>query len=301
MSIPETTTGHRTHRYLRLSLVVIVVAIGVAIGIEIAREGGIRHSISDYFYSPARNVIVAGLISVSLALVALAGRDRESAVLNVAAIFAPLIAIVPTGFDGSDTLPAEYLADVHNGVWTYGIIVLLVAAIAVALVLGRQIRPLGTLVAAGIAVAVVIAVWLVAFVPPLNTGFPFNPALGLSVHYLVTVIFFGLVIVVSILNALPRERALDAPPLTITYRLIYLTIPALLVIDVVAMFLLDSLHPDASAIFFGEAVALVLFAAFWLTQTIERWTEADQASIVAPRTSEGGRARSRDTSGTGAR
>lgn len=286
MSTPaaEATTGHRTHRYLRLSLVVIMVAIGISVGVEIIRDGGaVRESVSAYYYSPVRNVFVGGLLATALVLVALSGRDRASAVLNVAAIFAPLIAIVPTGVEGRNVVPEGALADVHNGIWTYGCVVLLVSAIAVALVIAKQVAPRGILTVSAIAVAVVIALWCIAFVPPLNDQFPFNPALGISVHFLVTIIFFGAFIVVALLNALPREREVDAPPLTTGYRIAYLSIPILLVLVVIVMFVADRMNLGVPVIFIGEATALALFAAFWVIQTIERWAQPNQQSILAPR------------------
>ena len=282
--VSETTTGHRTHRYLRLSLVVIMVAIGISVGVEIVREGGlVRESVSAYFYTPARNVFVGGLLATSLVLIALSGRDRASVVLNFAALFAPLIAIVPTGFEGRDVVPDGYLADIHNGVWTYGFVVLLVVAVAITLVITAQARPVGILVNAAIAIAVVIALWLLTFARPLNEGFPFNPALGISIHYLVTIIFFGAFIVVSILNALPQERAVDAPPLTTGYRIAYLSIPALLIVDVAVMQVAGPMSPDAPIVFIGEAAALALFAIFWVVQTIERWNQPNQQSILPRR------------------
>ena len=57
---------------------------------------GVLPSVSAYYYSPARDVFVGALIAASLALFALSGRGPSRALLDAAALFAPLIALVPT-------------------------------------------------------------------------------------------------------------------------------------------------------------------------------------------------------------
>jgi hypothetical protein len=97
-SAPDSaTTPHRTHRALRLSLAMVVLALFVGVAVEVVRSGGlVLPAISLYFYTPAQGVFVSALVAASLALVVLAGRDLETVFLDVAAVFAPLIALVPT-------------------------------------------------------------------------------------------------------------------------------------------------------------------------------------------------------------
>src|SRR5690606_12091570 len=54
----DSPTGQRTHRYLRLALVGLVLTLLIAVSVEIVRSGTVLPSISHYFYSPARNVFV---------------------------------------------------------------------------------------------------------------------------------------------------------------------------------------------------------------------------------------------------
>ena len=70
----EPTTGHRTHRYLRLSLSLIVIAILVGVAIESLELGTVLPSISHYYYTPVQGVFVGALIAASVALAALSGR-----------------------------------------------------------------------------------------------------------------------------------------------------------------------------------------------------------------------------------
>lgn len=100
-----TTTGQKTHRYLRLALVLVVFALLVAVSLQSVvviwqpLQFGWHPlpSISHAFYTPVRDVFTGALIAVSVALLALSGRNRATTLLDVCAVFAPLIAIVPTG------------------------------------------------------------------------------------------------------------------------------------------------------------------------------------------------------------
>ncbi len=285
----EPTTGQRTHRYLRLALVVLVIALLTSVAVEIVRTGVVLPSISHYFYTPARNIFVGCLIAVSLALLALSGRDLETVFLDVAAIFAPLIALVPTGYDDdpdaiapqcpkdAECLPAAYLPDVHNGVITYAIVMALIVATAVTL---RAIerRPLrSTLIVGAVGVVVALLLVVLAFAPGISRGFPFNDALPISVHFAVTAAFFLAFAAVPLVNALRRTDEPGSTSPARWQRAVYVAVPALLVIDLVLLFALMTLWPRI--VFWGEAIALLLFALFWLVQTIERWADANPPSL----------------------
>src|ERR1041384_993146 len=106
----EPTTGQRTHRALRLALAFVVFALFAGVLVQLVADGGtFRPSISHYFYSPAHNIFVAALVAASLALIALTGRDIETVFLDLAAVFAPLIAFIPTGLatDSPEGLPCD--------------------------------------------------------------------------------------------------------------------------------------------------------------------------------------------------
>lgn len=283
------TTGQRTHRYLRLALVLLVVTLLAAVAAEVIRTGEVLPSISHYFYTPARNVFVACLVAVSLALLALSGRDLETSLLDAAAIFAPLIALVPTGFDDdpdamapqcppdAECLPAVYLPDVHNGVIVYAVAVTLVVATALTVRALQRQRLRGTLVTGALALAVAALLLALAFAPGISDGFPFNPALPLSVHFAVTGAFFLAFAAVPVVHALPRRSA-SASPVALWQRAIYIAVPLMIVLDLVLMLSLMTLWPHV--VFWGELTALLLFALFWLTQTIQRWPEANPPSLV---------------------
>lgn len=93
-------TVRQTYLYLRLSLIGTIVAIGLAVVLTPKRllpdGNGTLHSISHYYYTPARIVFVGALCAAALALLTLAGKGIQSYLLDIAALLAPLIALIPT-------------------------------------------------------------------------------------------------------------------------------------------------------------------------------------------------------------
>ncbi|MEU1971748.1 hypothetical protein ABZ477_08820 [Microbacterium sp. NPDC019599] len=283
------TTGHRTHRYLRLSLGLIVVAILVSVALESLRLGTVLPSISHYFYSAAQPVFVGALVAASLALAALSGRGLETTLLDVAAVFAPLIAIVPTGIYGRSLepelgvacppatmcVPDAYVDQVRNGVTTY--LVLLVIVVAIGLVLRSRGRIGGRGVYVVGAVAGVTTIGLVAltFVPPFDEGFPSNPVFPVGIHYAVTIAFFGAFATVPIINAFRLTTDEGSKP-RLWQKLVYLAVALVMIGDLIVLVFFAADFEPAPVVFICETVALVLFAVFWFVQTAQRWDERDQ-------------------------
>lgn len=74
-TVELSTSLQRTYRYLRIGVACSAVVIFVAVGVAAASVGWLT-SVSDYFYTPARDAFVGALIAVTLALLALSCRDR---------------------------------------------------------------------------------------------------------------------------------------------------------------------------------------------------------------------------------
>src|ERR1700712_2014601 len=96
----DPTSLTRTYRYLRIGIGATIVVIFVAVAVVTIDTERFLPSISQYFYTPARSSFTGALVAASIALFALAGRGPERALLNAAAIFAPLIAFVSTPIKG---------------------------------------------------------------------------------------------------------------------------------------------------------------------------------------------------------
>ncbi|MFE7843902.1 hypothetical protein ACFUTX_01755 [Microbacterium sp. NPDC057407] len=276
------TSVQRTYRYLRLAVAGTVVVIFVAIALASASTGWLT-SVSDYYYTPARNAFVGALIAVAVSLLALSGRGAERALLDAAALFAPLIAVVPTTLAPGSVpgvavpcahrcFPPAFEAEAANGVATYLAIGLLTVLVGVLLVALRQLSlpSVGFSLAASTAVLVLIgAAWLFARDLFLAQG-----------HFVATIAFFALFAAAAVLNAFPRR---EAPP-PMVFRVLYVGIAAALGLVLVAYIVL---LPRADArgipiVLLTEAAALGLFFAFWVVQGIEKWHDADP-SIAAPR------------------
>ena len=67
MATAVSTSLERTYRYLRIGVAGTVVAILLAVA-QASTTYGWLTSISDYFYTPARDVFVGALVAASLAL-----------------------------------------------------------------------------------------------------------------------------------------------------------------------------------------------------------------------------------------
>lgn len=279
-SAANSTSLQRTYRYLRIGIAATIVVIFVSIWLATASVGWLT-SVSDYFYSPARNGFVGALIAASLALVALSGRGAERALLDAAALFAPLIALVPTTLApgavpgvmvpcANRCFPPAYEADAANGVVTYLIVGGLTVLVALFLVALRQqsLTAVGfSLVVTSAVLVGVGAVWLFARDVFLAQG-----------HFAATIAFFALFAAVAVFNAFPRRSA--PPPLV--FRVLYVAI-AVALAGVLVLYVV--LLPDAGAngvpvVLIAEASALALFFAFWVVQGIEKWDEADPTVVA---------------------
>ena len=284
MQIASTST-QRTYRYLRLSIVGAVVLLFVALTITITRFGPML-SVSAAIYTPARNIFVGSIFAVALALIALSGRSLSQALLDYAAIAAALIAIVPAPLEPGQLPPSEAdLAGVEVGL----LALLIVGGVAViATVVGALAqRTLTVAVGAGIAVAgaILIAValwWLLAPASFLAWG-----------HIVAAFTFFALIAAVSGLAAWTVDETSDDADAAARrmYRGLYVVIAVGILITLallIVVILLDLQGVDlveatgVPLVFIGEAAALLLFAAFWLIQTIELWDEPDPRLRVMP-------------------
>jgi len=281
---PVSTSLERTYRYLRIGVAGAVVVIFTAVGVAAASVGWLT-SVSDYYYTSARDAFVGALVAVALALVALSGRGAERFLLDAAAVFAPLIAVVPTtvvpgsipgvevACDGR-CFPSGYEADAATGVTTYLIVGGLTVLVALLLVALRQTSLASIAASLVFTVAVLVAValtWSFARGLFLDQG-----------HFIVTVAFFGLFAAVTIRNAFPRREAPPPPVFRVIYTAIAVGLALLLVLYVVLLPQADA--TGVPVVLITEAAALVLFFAFWVVQGIEKWRDPDPRLAVAAQT-----------------
>lgn len=273
----QSTSLERTYRYLRIGIAGTTVVILVSVLVAVPGTGWLT-SLSAYYYTPARDALSGALIAASLGLLALSGRGVERALLDAAALFAPLIALVPTtlvpgAVPGVEVpcddrcFPPAYEAATANGVLTYLIVGATAVGVALFVATFRQ-TALGD-VWFSLALAVVVlgttaTVWMLA-----------RDVFLAQAHFVATIAFFALFAAVAIRAAFPRRT--DPPPPV--YRVLYTAIAVLLVGVLVAYAALAPFGEEAGVplTLFAEAAALLLFTAFWIVQCVEKWHDADPA------------------------
>ncbi|WP_143024945.1 hypothetical protein [Microbacterium sp. cf332] len=271
--MPDVSTSQRTYRYLRLALAGAPVALLLSVLFAMP-DVGVLPSVSHYFYTSARTVFSAALVAASACLLALSGRGPQRVLLDVAALLAPLVAIVPTPVSAGEVpgvvvdcaapcVPAAFIDDLDNAIATY----LSVGAIVVSvgLILARRgdisLRDSGPTLAVAAAVLVLVAaVW--SLVPELLVA---------AGHVAAAVGFFGSIALVALAEAVcpPGEH----PPGR-RMRAGYLVVAVALAADLAATFVLGLLA-DLPVVLVGEVVALTLFVVFWMMQTAQKWSLAD--------------------------
>jgi hypothetical protein len=109
--------GLKTYRYLRLSMVIVMVALAASV-LLLRRHGThFEQSISAYYYTPAHAVFVGAMVSTGVALTVIKGWTTfEDWCLGIAGVFAPVIAFVPTTTADGAKLSRTALATANNNI-----------------------------------------------------------------------------------------------------------------------------------------------------------------------------------------
>ncbi|WJM16384.1 hypothetical protein [Microbacterium arborescens] len=274
--MPAVSTSQRTYRYLRLTLAGAPIAIMLAVLFAIP-DAGVLPSVSHYFYSSARTVFSAALVTAAACLLALSGRGPQRVLLDVAALLAPLIAIIPTPVSPGEVpgvvvdcaaapcVPVGFTDDLDNAVATY--LAIGAAVLAIGLVLARRgdiaLRDTGpTLALAAAVLAATTLVWTLAPDQLVRYG-----------HAVAAFGFFILIALVALAEAL---RPSDTHPPARRTRIGYIVVAVALLLDLAATAVSAMLF-DLPVVLAGELVALALFLVFWMMQTAQKWSLADPA------------------------
>lgn len=286
----------RTYRYLRLSLVGLVLLLLGCVWLE--RIGGLeanRHlgSISAYYYTPARSVFVGALVAVGISLAAIVGRRGfEDSALNIAGMLAPIVAFVPTPRgaggapcdpDGRCSVPPEFVPSVVNNVW--GLIALGLAALGLGAV--TIIRRPETSRGTKIGFAVATLTW-VAFV----SWFVFGRESFLGgAHFGAAVPLFGLITGVAYVNARRAAARREGVPTreAKSYATVYGAVAAVMAVTfavAIVLVVIDQFFGGGTPtewVLWVEVVLLLAFVTFWVAQTLDYWTDGlPEEAAVSP-------------------
>jgi hypothetical protein len=267
----------KTYRYLRMAMVAMIVLLGAAVVIEWSKTDPscLQTSISAYYYTPVRAIFVGALITIGVCMVVLKGNtEPEDILLNVAGILAPAVALVPTPGRGTcHSVPValgDAAANVANNMLALFIVGVPCLILTAVFIVRDRIKNPGRwtpMYLVGLGVAVLIfgggLVWFFAD----RSGF-----IG-HAHYAAAIVMFVCIVAVVLLNAeqFRRKQRKHAVPHSPANR--YSVIAIAMVVVPLLMVLWKKLFGWDHAVLWIEGTLIVLFAAFWISQTQELWND----------------------------
>ena len=267
----------KTYRYLRLAMIALVVGLFACVLYEHGRTptGCWQTSISAYYYTPVQGFLVAALVTIGVSLVALRGNtDWEDVLLNLAGVCAPVVAFVPYPSPGTCgsvlTDTKNRLANIDNnmlGLLVAGGLGLVVVGVLTHLSVrsARPDRPSPVALLGFWAIAVLFLAGTAVYVRD-------RTLLLTHGHDIAAVAMFGFIFVNVWLNAAALHRANNAVAERSILRNRYTVVGTLMVVAVVAN-VVSHLAGFRWWVLTLETSMIVLFAWFWVAQTIELWNQ----------------------------
>jgi hypothetical protein len=275
----------KTYRYLRIGMIGAVVLLATSILLESSRAQNVvttarwclQDSISAYYYTPVRAILVTSMFIVGFALIAYKGHDTwEDFLLNIAGMFAPIVAVAPTTAVGDcwsvepDPLPVKPDGSLANWVVTninnnidalliVGFVTLLLTVVIWQVNLRDPVRRIeiqpGTRwLLLGTGVALLIA-WLLKFF--------WRDVFLANAHGKSAILLFVFLWLAIMANVLAHREAPGRP-----WMKTYLGVAVFMVVGIPV-----SLPFGKHQIFVLEAWEITAFAVYWILQTIENWDE----------------------------
>jgi len=253
-----------TWRYLRVAMVVLVAGLAVSLAYERSQVDCFQTSISSYYYTPAHAYFVAALVAVGVCLFCLKGSTQaEDVLLNVAGMFAPVVAFVPTTAIGAcGVLPGtiEHLDAIAANSMRALLAVELIALVLIAVLTRRKgpprPPPIGFIVTG--------AVWLVtALLFFLAHDFFMSKA-----HFGAAGLMFACIVAVVWINAIGYRDENESGSLRNRYAAIAVAMGASLVVIPIGL-----LRDWPYWVIVLEGLLITLFAIFWALQTDDLWVK----------------------------
>ena len=269
----------KTYRYLRLALVGLVVLLFAALAIEWLAVGRdcVQPTISAYWHTPVRGVLVGVLVTMGICLIALKGStDAEDVLLNLAGILAPGVAFIPTAAHISCVSVPPAGRDVTGSVANnmQALFVLGIVAVAVALVIA--VRERGGVASLGRWDRIGLALGFSATAGGAGWFYVSRSTFIEHGHNVAAIPMFLAIVAVVWVNSRDVQDAADghhAPSGTrgryvAVYRGISVAMLATLVLAVIG-----HLAGWSNALLVVEVLLIALFGGFWVIQTRELWNQ----------------------------
>jgi hypothetical protein len=281
-----------SYRYLRLAMVGLVGLLGVSVLLERSKVDCWQTSISAYYYTPVRAIFVGGLIAIGFALIVIKGRTpAQDILLNVAGMMAPVVAVVPISGVGQcwsvEPGPSPVGDDGRLAPWVAANIDNNIVALLIAGVLGLALTAgltyagdrrhgrtrrvwTGGMVIGLAGTAVLLAATYLAFL--------WWDGFHRSAHYIAAFAMFICLGIVVANDAWDRHSRGNAPG----YRLVYAAISGAMLLGGLVLGVLEVATDFAYVVLVLEIVEIVLFAAYWIAQTVEFWSLTPDGRPMSP-------------------
>lgn len=287
----------KTYRYLRIGIIGAIVLLAISILIEhfkVANRAG-HHcwqtSISAYYYTPVRGILVGSLFVIGFALIVYKGRtDVEDFCLNVAGMLAPIVAVMPTtdigncasASPGPDPYEhralAPWLITTIDNNFRALVITGFIGVILAAIIAWRGNKKYAadsaervkgwTFVFLGLTALLLIGAWLLS----LNWSQFYTRAHGWAANALFVFLFATVVV-----KAMEHESTKNDNAWSKRLYWGYWLIAACMLLGALVSWIGDWIFGNSFLHGYNvgalEAWEIFFFAAFWVIQTIENWNE----------------------------
>lgn len=266
----------KSWRYLRLAMVALVVGLFVSIAFERGKAPAncFQTSISAYYYTPVHDYFVAGLLAIGVCLFCLRGSsDEEDGLLNLAGMFAPIVALVPTPNPGKCASVFGSLEDRSVNIANNITALIAVGVLAGIILGGLTVRKRSPRVepqpSALKMFAVAAAVWIL-----LMLVFWGDRAFFIkNAHYAAAIAMFSCILIVVLLNAWGyKEKRTEAGKEARRLRNPYAYVGGAMIVSSLITGIAGLFGWDHWVIVI-EFALITLFAIFWVIQTIELWDD----------------------------
>ncbi len=278
----------KTYRYLRMAMAGMLVMLAVGVFLWWREEGTLRDSISSYYYSPAKGVFIAALVTIGVCMIVLKGNTPwEDTFLNLAGMLAPVVAFVPTPARDTCTngrgvaeLTAANIDNNMAALLTVGVV-----AVIVTFAFARH-GGNGFSLRSASGTGIVLSALVVAG----GTFWYFQDGTSMDcfAHYTSAIPMFLLMVAVVGWNAWgyrldeADDAASDANNVARASVNRYGVIAVLMIASVVVLGFLTWRDSIPHGVFWIEASVIALFCWFWAVQTKELWDEGVRGAPKPP-------------------
>ena len=256
-----------SYRYLRLSIVVVLVALLASVVFERFQVDCWHGSLSAYYYTPVQPIFVGALMAIGVSFVAIKGSsETEDLSLNIAGVVAPIVAVVPTSPPSAQTncssaaiQQPDQLAFIDNNV--ISLIVAGAAAIVIGWLASRRSDSSGT----GLDRSALLGVGFALVMMAIGLGWY---TIGRSsflerAHGVAAVVLF-----LALFGAIVVSAFAAGQPYRAWYTGTAAAMVSVAIVVVIAGLLVDEWRHQILVL---ETFELIPVGVFWAAQTVEYW------------------------------